>query len=196
MVKASVKTTAKNKPQHLKKKTMVDEVADKIKNSQILILTDYRGGENGLTVKLVNELRRKLNKEKAELKVVKNTLTKMALKKLKIEGLDEYLIGPTALVVGFEPAAASKILVEFARENKIGKEGLPELRVAYFDGEVLSKAKIRELASLPSKEVLYSRLLGSMQSPLYGLANVLQGTIRKVVYALDDLRKKREAQPA
>lgn len=196
MVKTTAKTTAKNKPQHLKKKSLVDEVAEKIEASQILILTDYRGAETGLTVKLINDLRRKLNKEKAELKVFKNTLTKMALKKLKIEGLDEYLKGPTALVIGQEPAAASKVLVEFAKENKIGREGLPELRAAYFDGEVINKAKLKELASLPSKEVLYSKLLAGMQSPLYGLANVLQGTIRKLVYALDDLRKKQEAQTA
>lgn len=189
------KTTAKTKPQHLKKKTLIDEVADKIKNSQILVLTDYRGHETGLTVKLVTELRRKLNKEKAEMRVVKNTLTKLALKKLKIEGLDAYLEGPTALVIGEEPAVTSKILVEFAKDNRIGKEGLPELKAAYFDGEVLNKAKIKELASLPSKEVLYSRLMAGMQSPLYGFVNVLQGTIRSLVYALDDLRKKKEAQP-
>ncbi|MFH1452397.1 MAG: 50S ribosomal protein L10 [Armatimonadota bacterium] len=186
--------TAKNKPQHLKKKEAVDKVADKIKNNEILVLTDYRGEGAGLTVKLVNDLRRRLNKDNAELKVFKNTLTKMALKKLKIEGLDDQLEGPIALVFGEDGATTAKILAEFAKENKIGKEGLPVLKAGYYDGELLDSAKLKQLASLPTKEVLYARLIGSIQSPLYGVVNVLQGTVRSIVYALSDLRKKKEAE--
>ncbi|MEG0830900.1 MAG: 50S ribosomal protein L10, partial [Acidaminococcaceae bacterium] len=121
--------------------------------------------------------------------VVKNTLLRIAAQDAGIEGLDSYLEQNTAIAVAPEdPVAVAKIICDFAKANKVMK-----VKVGILDGKLISAEEIKALAELPPREVLLAKMLGSMQAPISGLANVLQGTIRKFVYALEAVRKAKES---
>ena len=137
------------------------------------------------------ELRRKLREAGVEFKVLKNTLTAIAAKKL-IRRVDLLLVGPTAIAFGYDdPVAPAKVLSEFAKTNPA-----LELKGGLLEGKVLDVAGVKALADLPSREELLSQVLRGMQAPISGLVNVLQGTIRNLVYALDAVRKQKEAAGA
>ena len=168
------------------KEPVVQEIKEKLQASKGVVLTDYRG----LNVSAITELRRNLRAAGVEYKVVKNTLTSIAAKELGIEDIDTYLSGPTAIAYGLEDAVApAKVIAEFAKNHKE-----LEIKAGLLEGKVIGVDQIKALANLPSREVLLAKLLGSMQSPLYGMANVLQGNIRNLVYVLDAVRQKQEAQ--
>lgn len=166
------------------KETIVDDLKEKFAKAQVVILTDYRG----LNVKDITELRRQLREEGIEYKVVKNTLTKLAVNKVGITDLDTYLEGPTAMAFSFEdPVQPAKILSKFAKAY----EKL-EIKAGILQGKVIDIISIKELAELPSREVLLSKVLGVFQAPLAGFAGALQGNFRNVVYALDAVRQEKE----
>lgn len=167
------------------KQPIVQEIKAKLEESKGAVLTDYRG----LNVAEVTDLRNRLRQAGIEYKVVKNTLTRLAANEIGLEGLDAYLEGPTAIAYGVEdPVAPAKILSEFAKEHKN-----LEIKAGIIEGKVIDFAGVKALAELPSKEVLLAKVLGGMQSPLYGFANVLQGNLRNLVYVLDAVRKTKEA---
>jgi large subunit ribosomal protein L10 len=167
------------------KQPVVQEIKGKLEASKGAVLTDYRG----LNVAEVTELRTKLREVGVEYKVVKNTLARIAANEIGIEGLDGYLEGPTAIAYGIEDAVApAKVLSEFAKAHKN-----LEIKAGILEGKVIDLNGVKALADLPSREVLLAKLLGSMQSPLYGMANVLQGNLRNLVYVLDAVRKTKEA---
>jgi len=174
------------KPIIEEKAKVVAEIEEMIKNAQAAVLVDYRG----LTVAEMTELRRKLKEKGAEIKVVKNTLTKRAVNNLGITGLDAFLEGPTALTVAKEdPAAAAKVLFDFAKTHpKL------EIKAGIIEGVVLEKDQVKALADLPSREVLLAKVLGGMQAPLYGFAGALAGVLRKFVYALEAIRKQKAGE--
>ncbi len=154
----------------------VEELRDLLANSPLAILTDYRG----LTVADIQGLRARLRPVGSNIRVVKNTLTKIAAEQAGVTGLDPYLEGPTALVTATEdPVAPAKIVTEFARTSRI-----LQLKAAVLEGSVISAQGVEELASLPPREVLLGRVVGQMQAPVYGLVNVLAGTIRSLAYVL------------
>lgn len=170
------------------KVAVVEEVKEKLGKAQVVVLADYRG----LTVLQATELRRKLREAGVELKVIKNTLTAIAARELGYEGLVPLLVGPTAIAFGYDdPVAPAKVLSEFARTNPV-----LELKGGLLEGKVLDVQGVKALADLPSREVLLSQVLRGMQGPISGLVNVLQGTIRNFVYALDAVRKQKEAAGA
>jgi large subunit ribosomal protein L10 len=167
------------------KKQQVEEIKQCLNQAQSAIIVEYRG----LTVAQVTQLRAKLRSARAEMKVLKNTLVKRAADEAGLTGLDSYLQGPTAWVFSNEdPVAGPKVLLEFAKahDKLVVKGGILQNQAIALNGVVA-------LANLPSREVLLARLLGSMQSPLTGMANVLQGPIRKFGYALEAYRKSQEA---
>ncbi|GAV24023.1 50S ribosomal protein L10 [Carboxydothermus pertinax] len=174
------------KPIIEQKAKVVAEIEEMINSSQVAILVDYRG----LTVAEMTELRRKLREKGAEIKVVKNTLTKRAITNLGISGLDAFLEGPTALTVAKEdPAAAAKVLFDFAKaHSKL------EIKAGILDKAVLEKDQLKALADLPSRDVLLAKVLGGMQAPLYGFAGALAGVLRKFVYALEAIRKQKAGE--
>lgn len=170
------------------KSQVVAEIRAKIEQSQSWILADYRG----ITVKEATQLRAKLRNAGVDFKVVKNTLTKRAADELGIVGLDPHLEGPTAIAFGLtDPAAPAKILNDFIKEAK-----KLTIKAGVVDGKVIDPEGVKALADLPPREVLLAQVLGALQGPLVGLANVLQGPIRKFGYALEDLRKQKEAAGA
>ncbi|AZR74709.1 50S ribosomal protein L10 [Anoxybacter fermentans] len=165
------------------KKKIVEEIAEKMNTAKSMVITDYRG----LNVAEVTELRKKLREAGVEFKVIKNTLTRLAAQKAGIEGLDEILTGPNAIAFGMEdPVSPAKILVDFAKEH----EKL-EIKAGILDKNVIGPEKVKDLADIPPKEVLLSMVLRGMQGPISGLVNVLQGTIRNLVYVLSAIKEQK-----
>ena len=167
------------------KKAVVDALTSKVKEASSVVFVDYKG----ITVAQDTELRRKMREAGVHYNVVKNTLLRIAAEQAGIEGLEPSLEKNTAIAVSPEdPVAVAKIVCEFAKENKELK-----VKVGVLDGKVIGADEIKALASLPPKEVLIAKMLGSMNAPISGFVNVLQGTIRNVVYALEAVRKQKES---
>lgn len=169
------------------KQSVVSELKGKLAASKGAVLTSYRG----LTVAQDTQLRRKLREAGVEYRVVKNTMTRIAAQEVGIEGLDVYLEGPTAIAMcETDPVAPARIISEFIKENKLKSL---EVKAGLLEGKVIDAEGVKALADLPSREVLLSKALAGMQSPIVGFVNVLQGSIRKFVYALEAVRKQKES---
>ena len=167
------------------KAAQVDEIKEKLQNSKSVILYDYRG----LTVEEVTNLRNEFRKAGVEYRVLKNTLIERAANQLEIEGLTQYLAGPTAVAFGYDdPVAPAKILSEFIKKAK-----KTELKAGIVDGKVIDANGVRALAELPPKEVLIAKMLGSMNSPITGLVSVLSGTIKQLAYVLNAIKDTKQA---
>lgn len=169
-----------------KKKQVVEEIKEKIESSQGIVLVDYRG----LNVSEASELRKKFREANVDYKVYKNTLMRFAFKEAGLEEFNEYLTGPNAVAFGMDdPVAAAKVTSEYAKEN----EKL-EIKAGVVDGKIIDIEGVKSLADLPSKEVLIAQVLGGLNGPISGLVNVLQGSIRNLVYALNAVKEKKEAE--
>lgn len=169
------------------KKEIVNHLKDRLSNAKGAVLTTYRG----LTVAQDTKLRAKLREAGVEYRVVKNTMMRIAADELNLSELDAYLEGTTALALSTEDAVApAKVISEFIKENKL--EAL-EIKAGLVEGKVIDAEGVKALAALPSREVLVAQVLAGMQSPIAGLVNVLQGSIRNVVYALDAIRQQKES---
>ena len=157
------------------KEEEVNALAEKMKDAKIVLLTDYRG----ITVTDVTNLRTSLRNAKGEYKVIKNNITRRALAKNGVEGLEDCLEGPTAVILGFEDyLEPAKAIYNFSKENDFYK-----IKGGIVDGKVMTAEEIITLAKLPSKETLLSMLAGAL------LAN-----ISKFAVALDQVRIQKEAQ--
>ena len=121
------------------------------------------------------ELRRKLREAGVEYTIVKNTLTRFAANEVGLSDLDPVLHGPSALATSTtDVVAPAKVLVEFAKEN----EQL-EIKAGFVDGKVIDAAEVKVYASIPSKEVLISKMLGSLQAPIGNLVRTLDAIAKK-----------------
>ncbi len=168
------------------KEATVSQVAEKFNKSQSVVLADYRG----LNVLEVTELRKRLREAGVEYKVIKNTLTSRAAKAANIEGLDEYLSGPTALAFGYnDPVTPAKILATFAKDHK-----KLELKAGVLEGKIISTKAVTALAELPSREALLGQIAGLLQSPMRGLVTVLSGPLRNLAYATEAVRKQKAGE--
>jgi large subunit ribosomal protein L10 len=151
------------------KAAVIDEMTTQLREAQAVYAVDYRG----TSVPQAAELRTKLRDADTRFRVVKNTLTERAADKAGAEALKQYLEGPTALVfVNGDAAVAAKALADFRRAS-----GLLEFKGGWMGGEILSAEQIDAIAKLPSREVLYGRLVGMVASPLTGLASAMGGLI-------------------
>jgi large subunit ribosomal protein L10 len=165
------------------KEAKVSEVQQKFTMSKSVILADYRG----LNVMEVTELRKKLREAGVEYRVVKNTLTSRAAKAANIDGLDQFLSGPTALAFGIDDVVApAKILADFAKDHK-----KLELKGGVLEGKVIDLDAVKQLANLPSREALLGQLAGMLQAPMRGLVTVLSGPLRNLTYAVEAVRKQK-----
>lgn len=167
------------------KEIIIQELKEKFEGSQAAVLANYRG----LNVAEATILRRRLRDAGCQLRVAKNTLANLAAIQTGLEGLGPYLEGQVAIAFGVDPVMPAKVLTEFIRETK-----KMEIKAGILEGKVIDARGVRELADLPPREVLLAKVLGGMQSPLYGFAGVLQGTLRSFVYALDAVRKVRAGE--
>ena len=162
----------------------VKELADQFRNSDAVVITEYRG----LSVPQLAELRAKL-RGSATFKVAKNTLAALAAKDAGVEGLDDLFVGPTAIAfVTGDPVEAAKGLKAFAKENDklVIKGGI-------LDGKVISADDIKKLADLESREVLLAKAAGAMKASLFGAAYLFQAPLSKAVRTIDALREKQDS---
>ncbi|MFQ9604833.1 MAG: 50S ribosomal protein L10 [Staphylococcus aureus] len=144
------------------KKQLVDEIAEVLSNSVSTVIVDYRG----LTVAEVTDLRSQLREAGVEYKVYKNTMVRRAAEKAGIEGLDEFLTGPTAIATSSEDAvAAAKVISGFAKDH----EAL-EIKSGVMEGNVITAEEVKTFGSLPSHDGLVSMLLSVLQAPVRNFA--------------------------
>lgn len=168
------------------KELTVQTLSEKFKNNTCVLLTEYQG----LTVSEITELRAKLRPVKCEYKVVKNTLTKRALKDLKLDGFSDCFDGPTAVAIDQgDPVQAAKILVDFAKEHSKLK-----LKAGLIGEKLLTEKDIKSLATLPSREVLIGKLVWIMKSPIQNLVYVINGNTQKLAYVLEAIKKQKEGK--
>ena len=159
------------------KKEEVTKLANKIKESKLVLLTDYRG----INVENVTKLRADLRNSNTEYSVIKNNITRRALVEAGIEGLEEHLVGPTAVIMNSEDyLEAAKTIYEFTKNNDYYK-----IKAGVIDGKAMTAEEIITLAKLPSKETLLSMLAGA-----------LLGNISKFAVALDQVRLQKEESNA
>ena len=168
-----------------KKEEILKDLEQRFAETKVAVFADYRG----LKVSDATKLRRQLKEAGCELKITKNTLTILATKHIGVVGADKYLNGPVAIAFSKDPVAPAKILANFIRDNK-----LMEIKAGILDGQLIDAAGVKNLAELPSREVLLAKALGGMQSPMYGFAGALQGMLRNFVYALDGVRRQRAGE--
>ena len=153
------------------KKPVVEEISTKITDAQAVVLVDHRG----LTVEEDTILRKQLREAGVSYKVYKNTMMNFAFKGTDYEGLSKYLEGPSAMAVSTTDATApARVLCKFAKTAPA-----LEIKGGVVDGIVYDAKGIAQLADIPSKEELLSRLLGSMKSPISNLARVLNQIAEK-----------------
>ena len=140
------------------KKAMVKQLTERLQNAQAGVLADYRG----LTVEQDTELRRKLREANVEYTVLKNSIIRFAAKEVGLEDLDSVLEGPTAIATSNDDVISpAKVLCDFAKGND-----LLEIKAGFVEGKVISIDEVKQYASIPSKEVLISKMMGSLQSPI------------------------------
>jgi large subunit ribosomal protein L10 len=166
------------------KAAVIDEVAAQISESEAVFAVDYRG----ISVPQAADLRTKLRDADASFRVVKNTLTERAADKAGAEGLKELLEGPTAMTfVRGDAAAAAKALRDFRRASG-GR--LLEFKGGWMNGAPLGAPEIEAIAKLPSRDVLYGRLVGMVASPLTGLVTSLNGLIGGLARQLSQIAEQ------
>lgn len=151
------------------KKAVVAEVSAQVANAQTIAIAEYRG----IGVVQLTQLRKKARESGVYLRVLKNTLVRLAVADTSFAGLADHMVGPLIYSVSADPVAAAKLLNDFAKTNdKL------VLKAGCYAGNVLDKAGLQALASVPSREELLSKLLYVMQAPVSGLA-VCLGALAK-----------------
>ncbi len=192
--KTKVSHQIKKKPITFKRSAL-SLTAQMMKDSQAVILTEYRG----LTVPQVNDIRGKLKDSGADFSVIKNTLFKRAANELSISdaGLDAALNGPTAAVFATgDPVAAAKAVSDYiasVRNSPFKVKG------GVVGGKFATPAQIEQLSKIPPRDVLISQILGAFNSPIAGLVGTLNGIVSNFVFTLQAIVDKQsggEATPA
>ena len=153
------------------KKPIVEQISEELNGAKAAVLVDYRG----LTVEQDTELRKQLREAGVVYKVYKNTMINFAVKGTEFEELSKHLEGPTAIAISKEDATApARILYNFSKNApKL------ELKAGVVDGTYYDEKGIQVIATIPSREELLSKLLGSMQSPITNFARVIKQIAEK-----------------
>ena len=167
------------------KSQKIEHYKKQFENAKVAVVTDYRG----LSVEEITELRRSLQSSQCDLTVTKNTLCKVAAKGSNFEPVSELMQGPTAIAFGFgDEVSAAKVLSKFINENKKG-----EILGAVLDGKLLNADEAKKLTKIPSKEELYAKMLGSINSPASGLLYSINGVMSALVRAMAAVRDSKQA---
>lgn len=160
-------------------------IKDKIERAQVAVVTNF----NGFTVEEITKVRRELQKENGDYMVTKNTLAKIAIKDTPYEVLSDVLSGPVAIAFGFgDQVVPAKVLSKFMKETKKG-----EILAAALDGKLLDANEAKALAELPSKEEIYAKMLGSINSPASGLVYTVNGVMAALTRAVAAVRDQKTA---
>ena len=163
----------------------IDAIKAKIEKAQVAVITEYQG----LTVEDITKLRREIQKNGGDYMVTKNTLAKIAVKGTEYEALAEKMTGPIALAFGFEdPVSPAKAVTKFIKEAKKGA-----IVGAVLEGKLMTEAETRALAELPSKEELYAKMLGSINSPASGIVGSINAVMAQLTRAMAAVRDQKAA---
>ncbi len=161
----------------------VADIREKLENAEAVFLTEYRG----LSVKAVQDLRKALRDSGGEYKVVKMTLAKLAAADAGVEGLDEYLLGPTALAfANRDPVATAKALKEFAKSHDV-----LVLKAGYLSGNILTPEEVSKLAEIEPREVLLAKIAGAAKAPLAKAAGMFASFTRDAASMFSQLLDKK-----
>ena len=170
---------------NIAKEEIVRSIKEDLKNATAVWVVDYRG----LTVKQSEQLRNAVREADAQMKVYKNTLTKLALSDLEMPTMDSILEGPSAFIFcNADPVASAKALKAFSKDNKnlVIKGGIME-------GREVTAEQVIAVADLPSREQLLGMLLGVLQGPASGLARVLNGPMSAFARAVNAIKDQKAA---
>ena len=158
----------------------VIQLTEKLDKATAVYFTDFLG----LNVSSITELRSEFFKASIEYKVAKNTLLRLAAKKINLEGIDDFLVGSTAIAISYdEPSAPAKVLKKFTEDHD-----KPEVKAILFDGEVLKGSEYLKFASLPMKDVSLTKLVMMLNSPITILARTLSSPMTNLVNCLNNLK--------
>ena len=167
------------------KQEKIEAMKEKFAKAKVAVVTEYKG----MTVEEITNLRRKLQKETGDYMVTKNTLAKIATKGTQYEVLADVLKGPVAVAFGFQDEVSpAKILTKFIKDVKKG-----EIIASVLDGKLLDAKETEKLANLPSKEELYAKMLGSINSPASGIVGSINAVMSGLVRAMDQVAKQKSA---
>jgi large subunit ribosomal protein L10 len=168
------------------KAQQVESINEIFTGSRSVVLNDF----TGLDVEKLSQLRKLCRDAGIEYRVIKNTLAKRGIKGTPAEELESHFEGPTALAIGRDSENVStRIIAEFAKEYEA-----PKFKAGIVDGNVVDATALLTLATLPSKEVLLSKVLAGIMGPGNGLVSVLQGTLRNLLYAMNAIIDKKQAE--
>ncbi len=171
---------------NIKKRNIVKQLAEKFSNAKSVILADY----GGFSVQEMNELRGKFRESEIEFRIIKNTLSKIALKKAKIEGLEKYLVGQTSAAFSYaEPILPARILKKFNINGKTLK-----IKAGYVEGEVFGFDEIIQLADLPPREELIANLTRYIANPLINFVRVLKNPIVGLLNQLNMIAESKKVK--
>ena len=164
------------------KVNLVSDLTPKLKSAKSLIFVNFAG----LSVTLQQKLKKELKEVDADMTVIKNTLIKRAGLEAKISEevlTDEVLSGQTALILSEgDSVAPIQIIGRFAKENNV-----PQFKIGIVDGNFTNKEGLLKISTLPTKDTLFGQVVGSLMSPSYGLVDVLQGNLQKLLYVLKEV---------
>lgn len=164
------------------KKDLVVKLTPRLKSASSIVFVNY----TGLSVGLQQKLKLQLKAIGSDMTVVKNTLIKIAGKEAGLNEdilTDEVLSGQTALILTEGDAVAPiQILGKFVKENQV-----PQFKVGIIEGAFQNKEALVKISTLPTKDILFSQVVGSLISPMYGLVGTLNGNMQKLVYVLKEV---------
>ena len=167
------------------KQQITENLHDRFARSAIIVVTNYLG----LDVAAMNDLRRRLRAEAIEYQVVKNTLLVRAAADTEADLIKEYFKGPSAVAISYDdPVAPAKVLTQFAKENN-----KLEIKVGVLNGKVLDFNAVKELATLPSKEVMLAQFLAVLNAVPTSFVRVLAEVPRSLLNVLTAIKDQKEA---
>lgn len=177
--------TGESKVNREEKARVIEELTEKLRSGSV-VLVDYQG----MNVAQSTRLRARSRESGVEFVVAKNTLAHRAASAAGVEGISEFMVGPTALAFSEDPVAGAKLMTEFSNEVESF-----EVKGGLLDGgRVMGAQEVVTLSRLPGREQLIAQVLGGIQSPIAGLVNVLNGTIRNLAVVLSQVAEQKGAQ--
>ena len=168
------------------KEFMVEDLEKKFKSNPNFIITEYGATESND----INSFRRKAEKANFSYMVVKNRFCKIVMEKLNHSNMVEHLDAQCGIAfLGEDVVEGAKIVLDFSKDNAPFN-----VKIGCIEGKLVGLDRLKELASLPSREILLSMVLSTLQAPITGFVNVLSGITRKFVYAIQAIKEKKEKE--
>ncbi|MDP8226189.1 50S ribosomal protein L10 [bacterium] len=167
----------------------VQKLTERLDEAKAIVLVDYKG----ISVQEDTDLRSKFRDNKVDYFVAKNTLLKLAAKELSIEGLDEYLVGPTAVAVSKEDEVTPPKMISDFMKNLPDEKDFFKFKVGIIDNQLMDVHELEKIVNLPSKQELLAKVVRSFNSPISGLVYTLNSILQKLVLVLNEIKNKQQS---